>query len=82
MLSFDGLPISGKVLVAYSWIEPNYGSSTGLTTMMEHTKYFALKNVLSSETDEHGIARFSNLTVLGSMGSSAYIMVSVDGIPS
>jgi len=37
-------------------------------------------NTISEPSDKDGIAVFKNLTITGSFGLSAYIMISVDGI--
>jgi hypothetical protein len=66
----------------FSWIEPRYGTSTGVPFLITARKYFALSNDISSESDINGTITFTNLTVIGSSEYVAYLLVSVDGVAS
>jgi hypothetical protein len=43
-------------------------------------KYFSFENQISEPSDENGICEFKNLTISGSAGKAAYILISVEGI--
>lgn len=66
----------------FSWIEPRYGTTTGVSSLITARKYFILSNDVSSESDINGTITFTNLTVIGSAEFVAYLMISVDGIAS
>ena len=76
----DGKTLEGKYAIAYSWIEPDHGKTTGSQTLISASKYFTMENTISMVSDDDGIATFKNLTITGSYGLMAYIMISVDGI--
>ena len=80
VIDFDGKPIEGKQAVAFSYVEPKFGEERGEAALVNNRKYFTLENPVSLESDENGYIYFENLRILGSMGESAYIIISVDGI--
>ena len=80
VLDFNGDPIAGKRCVIYSWIESYHGASEGSETMVDHRKYFVFENSVSGETDSDGEVTFTDLKVVGGLGTTAYILISVDGI--
>lgn len=80
IVDFEGKPVVGKIAIAFSYIEPLYGSTEGVTHMMSARKYFTMAGVLSQPSNDEGVAKFTDLTVTGSTGASAYILISVDGL--
>ena len=63
---FNGNPMVNKTVIAFSWVDVYIGSGLGYKNSPSNRKFFALKNVVSQPSDEDGIARFTNLTILGS----------------
>ena len=63
---FNGNPMVNKTVIAFSWVDVYFGSEPGYKNSPSNRKFFALKNVVSQPSDEDGIARFTNLTILGS----------------
>ena len=80
LLDIDGNPVSGKVAVAVSWVEPRFGDTEGLNTFITAHKQFHFSGDVSDVSDKYGVATFTDLTVIGALDKVAYILIVVDGI--
>lgn len=74
------MPLKGKHCIAISNIEPAFGTREGEAGLIGALKYFTFENDISLESDEDGFCSFQNLTITGSAGAGAYILISVEGI--
>lgn len=69
----NGLPIKGKRVLAFSWVEPIFYTFMGERNSPSNGKYFEFENYISELSDDNGVARFTNLIVVGSAENLAYI---------
>lgn len=61
-------------------IEPAFGTKEGEAGLLGALKYFTFVNDVTVESNDDGICEFKDLTITGSAGYSAYILISVEGI--
>lgn len=80
ILDFNNKPLKDKYCVVLSNIEPTFGTKEGESVLLGALKYFTFVNEVSLKSDEDGICEFKDLTITGSAGKAAYILISVEGI--
>jgi len=66
----------------FSWIEPQFGTTVGVSQTMSAKKFFALENDVSVESDINGTITFTNLTIVGAADQVAYLLICIDGVAS
>lgn len=72
-------PMAGKRVIAYSFVDVDF-EGEGYKTSPSNLKLFILENYVSELSDENGIAKFTNLTILGSNDILGYIMFYWEGV--
>ena len=80
ILDFNNKPLKDKFCVVLSNIEPTFGAKEGESVLLGALKYFTFVNDVSLKSGEDGICEFKDLTITGSAGKAAYILISVEGI--
>ena len=76
----SGMPIKGKRVIAFSWVEPSFDTKFGFKNSPSNRKYLSLQNIISEPSDENGIASFNNLTITGTVELLAYIHFYCEGV--
>lgn len=72
-------PIKNKRVIAFTWIQPNFKAFGGEKNSPSYSKIFMMKNFISEPSDENGIARFKDLTLVGTAEPIAYIHFYCEG---
>lgn len=76
----QGNPISGKRIVAFSWVDAYFSDSLGYRNSPSNLKFMVLENFISEPSNSEGIARFTNLTINGGIEILAYIHFYAEGV--
>ena len=63
----DGNPMVNKQVIAFSWVEPLFGEDYGNNFSPSNLKYLSLENIISEPSNKDGIAKFTNLTIVGTL---------------
>lgn len=79
IIDINGNPIVGKRVIAFSWVEPDFNSFGGAKNSPSYYKMFILENFVSEPSDNKGIAKFKNLTIIGSVENIAYMHFYCEG---
>ena len=65
--------MKNKIVIVFSWVDIYFDEIAGYKSFSSNRKFFAIKNIVSQPSDDEGIARFTNLTTLGTNEILGYI---------
>lgn len=79
ILDVNNNPIAGKRVVAFSFVDVDF-EGQGYRNSPSNLNLFLLENYVSEMSDENGIAKFTNLTIVGSNEIIGYIHFYCEGV--
>ena len=72
-------PLKNKRLIAFTWVQPTFQPFGGEKNSPSYNKIFGMQNFISEPSNDNGIARFKDLTLIGSAESISYIHFYCEG---
>ena len=68
-----GALLKDKRVIAFTWIQSTFQAFGGEKNSPSYSKIFVLKNSISEPSDSNGIAKFKDLTIIGTSDAIAFI---------